>query len=78
QFVTPTLLGRQMRLSPLLVFGALAFWLWLWGPVGGIVAIPLLLWGLEIFRDDHDWRAPQAGVSASRVSADPLSMSETE
>ena len=78
QFVTPTLLGRQMRLSPLLVFGALAFWLWLWGPVGGIVAIPLLLWGLEIFRDDHDWRAPQAGVSASRASADPLPMSETE
>ena len=49
QFVTPTLLGRQMRLSPLLVFVSLAFWLWLWGPVGGIVAIPLLLWGLEIF-----------------------------
>ncbi|MEZ5720788.1 MAG: hypothetical protein R3D59_03325 [Paracoccaceae bacterium] len=58
------------------MLGALAFWLWLWGPVGGIVAI--LLWGLEIFRDDHDWRAPQAGVSASRASADPLPMSETE
>lgn len=49
QFVTPTLLGRQMRLNPLLVFVSLAFWLWLWGPIGGIVAIPLLLWSLEIW-----------------------------
>lgn len=74
QFVTPTLLGRQMRLSPLLVFVSLAFWLWLWGPVGGIVAIPLLLWGLEILREDHAWLAPE---SDPEEDPDAASISDT-
>ncbi len=43
QFVTPTLIGRNISLNPLLIFVSLVFWLWLWGPIGGIVAIPVLL-----------------------------------
>jgi predicted PurR-regulated permease PerM len=48
QFVTPTLVGRQMVINPLLVFVALTGWLWLWGAVGGIVAIPVLVWTLSM------------------------------
>ncbi|UWQ18058.1 AI-2E family transporter [Jannaschia sp. M317] len=48
QFVTPGLVGRQMSVNPLLVFLSLVFWLWLWGPIGGIIAIPLLVWILVI------------------------------
>jgi len=48
QFVTPALVGRQMRVNPLLVFLSLVFWLWLWGPLGGFVAIPLLVWLLAL------------------------------
>jgi predicted PurR-regulated permease PerM len=48
QFVTPALVGRNMALNPLLVFLALIFGIWLWGPIGGIVAIPLLLWVLVL------------------------------
>ena len=48
QFVTPTLVGRHMHVNPLLVFLSLVLWLWLWGPLGGIVAIPLLLYILAI------------------------------
>lgn len=48
QFVTPTLVGRHMSVNPLLVFLSLIFGLWLWGPIGGIVAIPLLLWILVL------------------------------
>lgn len=44
QFLTPALVGRQMALNPLLVFVALLFGIWLWGAIGGIVAIPLILW----------------------------------
>ncbi|MBK0327814.1 AI-2E family transporter [Rhodobacteraceae bacterium F11138] len=44
QFITPTLVGRHMQLNPLLVFLALVFGIWLWGPLGGIVAIPVALW----------------------------------
>lgn len=43
QFVTPTVLGRTMTLNPFLVFLTIAFWIWLWGPVGGFVAVPILL-----------------------------------
>lgn len=44
QFVTPALIGRAMNVNPLLIFVSLVFLLWLWGPIGGIIAIPLLLW----------------------------------
>ena len=48
QFVTPALVGRHMHVNPLLVFLSLVLWLWLWGPLGGIVAIPILLYVLAI------------------------------
>lgn len=48
QFATPTLVGRHMAVNPLLVFLALVFGIWLWGPIGGIVAIPLLIWVLVL------------------------------
>ncbi len=48
QFVTPMLVGRHMSVNPLLVFLSLVFWLWLWGPVGGFIAIPILIWVLAI------------------------------
>ncbi|MBF9029387.1 AI-2E family transporter [Rhodobacterales bacterium HKCCE3408] len=44
QFVTPSLLGRSLAVNPLLIFVTLSFFLWLWGAIGAIVAIPLLLW----------------------------------
>jgi predicted PurR-regulated permease PerM len=48
-FVTPTIVGRRLTLNPLLVFLALAFWTWLWGPVGAVLAVPLSIVGLVIF-----------------------------
>ncbi len=43
QIVTPHVLGRTMTLNPFLVLLALAGWIWLWGPVGGFIAVPALL-----------------------------------
>lgn len=59
QFVTPAFVGKQMELNPLLVFVALLFGIWLWGAIGGIVAIPLLLWA-EVLRKGVDLPAVQA------------------
>ena len=42
-FVTNQVLGVTMTMNPFLVFLALAFWIWLWGPVGGFIAVPSLL-----------------------------------
>jgi predicted PurR-regulated permease PerM len=48
QFVTPALVGQRMQVNPLVVFLSLVFWLWLWGPIGGIVAIPVLIWCITL------------------------------
>jgi predicted PurR-regulated permease PerM len=48
-FITPTIVGRRMTLNPLLIFLALAFWTWMWGPIGSFLAAPLSIVGLVIF-----------------------------
>jgi len=47
-FVTPTIIGRRLELNALAVFIALAFWTWLWGPMGGFLSSPLLIVGLVL------------------------------
>ncbi|HTV69467.1 MAG TPA: AI-2E family transporter [Rhizobiaceae bacterium] len=43
QFFTPAVIGKTMTLNPFVVVLALAFWIWLWGALGGFIAIPALL-----------------------------------
>lgn len=43
QFVTPTILGARLTLNPLFIFLSIAFWAWLWGPFGALLAVPLLI-----------------------------------
>ena len=43
--VTPVVLGRRLTLDPLAVFVAVVFWGWLWGVVGAVVAVPILVVG---------------------------------
>jgi len=47
-FVTPTIVGRRLALNALAVFIALAFWTWLWGPMGAFLASPLLIVALIV------------------------------
>jgi len=42
-FITPTIIGRRLQLNALAVFIALAFWTWLWGPMGAFLSSPLLI-----------------------------------
>ncbi|MFH5803132.1 AI-2E family transporter [Alienimonas sp. DA493] len=41
-FVTPAVLGKTIALNPLMVLLSLAFWGWIWGPTGAVLAVPLL------------------------------------
>lgn len=43
QFITPTILGARLTLNPLFIFLSIAFWAWLWGPFGALLAVPLLI-----------------------------------
>ncbi|MFN2288702.1 MAG: AI-2E family transporter [Chromatocurvus sp.] len=43
QFVTPVILGHRMRLNPLIIIVWLVAWGWLWGAVGVLLAVPMLV-----------------------------------
>lgn len=42
-FVTPTIIGRRLSLNALAIFLAIAFWTWLWGPMGAFLSSPILI-----------------------------------
>lgn len=41
-FITPTLVGRRLTLSPIAIVLALFLWSWLWGAPGALIAVPTL------------------------------------
>ena len=43
QLITPTVLGRSMRMNPLVIMVWLMVWGWLWGIAGVLIAVPLLV-----------------------------------
>jgi predicted PurR-regulated permease PerM len=43
QFVSPWLIGRRLEISPVSVFAAIALLGWMWGAVGAMVAVPILI-----------------------------------
>jgi predicted PurR-regulated permease PerM len=47
-FLTPTIVGRRLALNALAVFLTLAFWTWLWGPMGAFLSSPLLIVALIV------------------------------
>lgn len=52
QFLTPAIVGRRvLSLHPLLIFLSIAFWAWLWGPLGAFLATPILIVARAAF--DH-------------------------
>ncbi len=60
-FITPTIIGRRLTLNPVLILLALAFWTWIWGPVGALLAAPFSIIGLVVFNHlfpDDDGKLP--------------------
>ena len=58
-FVTPTIIGRRLELNALAVFMGLAFWTWLWGPMGGFLSSPLLIVALILKEHLFPVHSPQ-------------------
>jgi predicted PurR-regulated permease PerM len=53
QFVTPLIVGRRLEINAVSIFVAVAFWSWLWGLVGALIAVPLLV-VIKVFCDHFD------------------------
>jgi predicted PurR-regulated permease PerM len=56
QVITPLIVGRRLEINAVAIFIAVAFWSWLWGFVGALIAVPLLV-VIKVFCDHFDsWR----------------------
>lgn len=69
-FVTPNLMGRQMSLSPVIIFAWLTLWGWMWGVFGAFLAVPMLVI-LKIFSDHLEPLAPLSELLANDGSRGP-------
>lgn len=41
--VTPSLVGKRLEINPLAILLSLSFWGWVWGTVGALISVPLLI-----------------------------------
>lgn len=55
QLLSPSIVGRRLRLSPLLVFLAVVFGAWMWGPVGALIAVPMLACTKIVCKHVPEW-----------------------
>jgi predicted PurR-regulated permease PerM len=56
-FITPLVLGRSLTLNPVIILISLAFWGWMWGISGMILAVPILA-TFKIFCDHLEPMTP--------------------
>lgn len=43
QILTPIITGRRLTLNPVVIFLAMLFWGWLWGMIGALIAVPIVM-----------------------------------
>ncbi|MDX8532057.1 AI-2E family transporter [Mesorhizobium sp. VK25A] len=67
QFVTPTVVGRRLEINAVAIFIAIAFWSWLWGFVGALMAVPLLV-VIKVFCDHFESLSPVGNFLAAQQS----------
>ncbi|TGV80309.1 AI-2E family transporter [Mesorhizobium sp. M00.F.Ca.ET.149.01.1.1] len=67
QFVTPMVVGRRLEINAVAIFIAIAFWSWLWGFVGALMAVPLLV-VIKVFCDHFESLSPFGNFLAAQQS----------
>lgn len=70
QILTPLILGRRLELNAVAVFIAVAFWSWLWGFVGALIAVPILVI-IKVFCDHFDGLRSVGNFLAAQQASEP-------
>lgn len=70
QFLTPLILGRRLELNAVAIFIAVAFWSWLWGLVGALIAVPLLV-VIKVFCDNFESLQSMGNFLAAQQTMEP-------
>lgn len=69
QFVSPYLVGRRFELNAVAILLALAFWTWLWGIGGTVLAVPMLVSIRILANHIESWSALGEFLSAAHPAA---------
>jgi predicted PurR-regulated permease PerM len=75
QIVTPVTVGRRLELNAVSVFIAVAFWSWLWGFIGALIAVPILV-VIKVFCDHFDGLRSIGNFLAAHQAVEPPEPSE--
>ncbi|MDE0826157.1 MAG: AI-2E family transporter [Akkermansiaceae bacterium] len=62
-FVEPMLMGRRFGLSTLVIIGSVFFWGWVWGPVGMLLAVPLMMLLKVVLDNSYEFRWLSVAIS---------------
>lgn len=67
QFITPLMVGRRLELNTVAVFISISFWSWIWGFIGALLAVPLLV-VIKVICDHFESLQPVGNfLSAQRI-----------
>lgn len=69
QIITPVVVGRRLELNAVAIFIAVAFWSWLWGFIGALIAVPLLV-VIKVFCDHFERLQPVGNFLSAHQSFD--------
>jgi len=75
QFVTPLVVGRRLEINAVAIFIAVAFWSWLWGFVGALIAVPILV-VIKVFCDHFESLRHVGNFLSAQQSADEAEVEE--
>lgn len=65
--IEPRFMGSQLRLSPLVILISLIFWYWVWGPIGMVLAVPIVSTMNIIMKQFDSMRLLTALVATERT-----------
>jgi predicted PurR-regulated permease PerM len=70
QIITPMVLGQRHALNAVVILLSIAFWGWIWGVLGALIAVPMLV-TIKVFADHIDPFRPFGEFLSAREGAIP-------